>query len=90
MYLRMTRRAKRLAQRHHDSIQPILRFQPLRDVFLRHVADVLRDQRFDFHLEAVAEHAVDFLLPGLVVLEPGVVQDFVGALQFDVFTLESC
>jgi outer membrane protein assembly factor BamB len=40
---------------------------------LGHVADVLADERFDFQLEAVVEHLMsfDFLLPGLLLLEPG-------------------
>ncbi len=53
--------------------------QPLRHIFLRHVADVFGDQRFDFHLEAVGQHLGDFLLPALVILEPGIGGDFVGA-----------
>ena len=46
------------------SIQPILILQPCRHVLLGHVADILRDQRFDFQLEAVLEHLLDLFLPG--------------------------
>ena len=44
-------------------IEPILLRQPRRHVLLGDVADVFGDQRFDFQLEAVLEHLLDFLLP---------------------------
>src|ERR1700694_2049547 len=71
--------------RRAPSFQPILRLQPLRDVLLSDVADVLGDQRFDFHLEAVGLHLRDFPLPAPVVLEPGIGGDLVGALDVVFF-----
>src|SRR5690606_13191134 len=40
--------------------------------------------RFDFHLEAVGQHVVDFLFPHLVLAEPGVVEDFAGSFAVGV------
>ena len=66
--------------------QPVLRFEPSRDIFLGDVADVLRNQGFHFHFEAVGEHFFDLLLPLLVFLEPGVRGNLLGA--FDVAIIE--
>ncbi len=61
------------------SSQPILRLQPCRHIFLGHIGDVLGDEGFDFHFEAVGEHLFDLLLPLFVFFEPGVGGDLFGS-----------
>src|ERR1043165_9287118 len=47
------RNAKTRRRKRCSLIQPILFLQPLWHILLGHVTDILRNQRFDFHLEAV-------------------------------------
>ena len=61
------------------SSQPILRFESCGDIFLGDIGDVFGDEGFDFHFEAVGEHFFDFLLPLLVLGEPGVGGDLLGS-----------
>src|SRR5688572_15068079 len=68
----------RLVSGCYRLIQEILLLQPLRDVFLGDVADVLADEGLDFQLEAVLQHPFDFFLPGLLLLEPRIAGDLLG------------
>ena len=71
---------------HRISIQENVFLQAGGNVLFGDVADVLADQRFDFELEAVLQHHVDFLLPRLLVREPRILRDLAGA--FDVLLVE--
>ena len=53
----------------------ITRFESLGYIDLGHIRDVFGDERFYFHLESSGKHKLDFFLPGLLVLEPGIVGD---------------
>ena len=67
-------------------VEKLALLQPSRHVFFSNIADVFADQRFDFELEAVLQHQLDFLLPGLFVCEPGILGDLTGA--FDVLLVQ--
>jgi len=56
----------------YNSSQPVLRLESCWHIFLGHIGDVLGDEGFDFHFEAVGEHLFDLPLPLLVFFEPGV------------------
>src|SRR5689334_12457104 len=70
-------------------IEELSLFQPGRHVFFRDIADVFADQGFDFELESVLQHQLNFLLPRFFVREPGILCDLPGPLdvllvQFDL------
>ena len=60
-------------------------------VFFRDIADVLADERFDFELETVLEHQIDFFLPLFLIRKPRVLRNLTRPLdvlivQFDLNT----
>src|SRR5215831_2194031 len=72
-------------------IQEIAFNQPRRHVLLRHVADVLADERFDLELEPVLQHRLELFLPCLLIYKPRILCDLARAfnvliVQFDLHT----
>src|SRR6185369_11320422 len=72
--------------RRRPLIEEISLLQPRGHVFFRDVADVFADQGFYFELEAVLQHQLDFLLPGLFVQEPRILRDL--PRPFDVLFVQ--
>src|SRR5437879_4865118 len=71
-----------------NSVQKVSFRETSGHVLFSDVADVLTDKGFDFKLETVLEHQVDFLLPLFLTREPWVFGDLARALdvlvvQFD-------
>src|SRR5262245_40926049 len=69
-------------------VQPVLFLELARQVGLRQVLEVLVRERVELVLEAARQHALDLLLPGLL-LEPGVVHQLLRARDVLVVELDA-
>src|SRR5262249_56564059 len=68
-------------------VQPVLLLELARQVLLGQILEVLVGQGVQLVLEAAAEHALDLLLPGLL-LEPAVLEELLGPAHVLVVELD--
>src|SRR5215467_7656349 len=70
-----------------SSVQPVLLLELARQVLLGQILEVLVGQGVQLVLEAAAEHALDLVLPGLL-LEPAVLEELLGPAHVLVVELD--
>src|SRR5262252_10777488 len=68
-------------------VQPVLLLELAGQVLLGQILEVLVGQRIQLVLEAAAEHALDLVLPGLL-LEPAVLEELLGPAHILVVELD--
>src|ERR1044072_5060645 len=77
-YKRNSGRRRDSSTLNHFLVQPVLFLELARQIGLGQVLEVLVREGVELVLEAARQHALDLLLPGLL-LEPGVIQQFLRA-----------
>ena len=70
-------------------IEPFFVFDFLRQVFIGDERQAAGGKAFEFHLELVGQHLLDFALPRFFVLEPRIGHDFLGAFAVVVVELDA-